>query len=76
MVAIMNFDILPFEIKFYDEVFALRQQCEGIGLSEADSRQSIQSYLDRNPRMSFITLFEGKVVAISMLVSSLLAKGG
>ena len=37
MVTDMNIDISPFEIKFYDDVFALWQQCEGIGLSEADS---------------------------------------
>jgi len=64
MVTDMNIDISPFEIKFYDDVFALWQQCEGIGLSEADSRQNIQLYLDRNPGMSFVAISEGKIVGI------------
>ena len=58
----MRIDILQFDIEFYDEVFALWQQCEGLGLSDADSRQNIQSYLDRNPGMSFVALSHGKVV--------------
>jgi ribosomal protein S18 acetylase RimI-like enzyme len=46
--------ILPFVIEDYDEVYALWQSCEGVGLSSADSRQSIAAYLLRNPGMSFI----------------------
>lgn len=45
--------ILPFVIEDYDEVFALWQKCEGVGLSSADSRQNITAYLDRNAGMSF-----------------------
>ena len=46
--------ILPFTIEDYDQVYALWQRCEGVGLSSADSRQSIAAYLDRNPGMSFV----------------------
>jgi ribosomal protein S18 acetylase RimI-like enzyme len=62
MAKKMNIDILPFDIESYDEVFALWQQCEGVGLSNADSPQNIRSYLDRNPGMSFVALSHGKVV--------------
>jgi hypothetical protein len=47
---------MPFSIDRYAEVFALWQQCEGIGLSDADSESNIQRYLQRNPGMSFITM--------------------
>jgi len=54
--------IAPFTIEAYDEAFTLWQRCEGIGLSDADSRENIRMYLDRNPNMSFLAKAEGKVV--------------
>jgi ribosomal protein S18 acetylase RimI-like enzyme len=47
-------DIRPFSMAAYNHVLALWQQCEGVGLSQADSRQAIQAYLHRNPGMSLI----------------------
>ena len=58
----MSIDIRPFTIAAYDDVLALWQQCDGIGLREGDSRESIQVYLDRNPGMSFVATDEGSVV--------------
>ena len=58
----MNIEIHPFSMDAYDRVFALWQQCEGVGLSEADSPASIQAYLSRNPGMSFIATAGGAVV--------------
>jgi putative acetyltransferase len=58
----MNIQIIPLTIEAYEHVFALWQQCEGIGLSEADSKESIRAYLLRNPEMSFIATAEGAVV--------------
>ena len=49
-------------IDAYDDVLPLWQQCEGVGLSDADSREGIQSYLDRNPGMSFVATDNGRVV--------------
>jgi len=46
--------ITPFTLNDYDAVIALWQICEGVGLSEADERDSIQFYLERNPGMSFV----------------------
>ena len=54
-------------IETYDEVLTLWQQCEGIGLSSADSRENIQSYLKRNPGMSFVARTQ------SLLVGAILA---
>ena len=58
----VNAEIATFRIDSYDEVIALWRQCEGIGLSEADSRASIQAYLERNPGMSFLARTNGQVV--------------
>jgi ribosomal protein S18 acetylase RimI-like enzyme len=46
----------------YADVYALWQACEGVGLSSADSRESIAAYLQRNPNMCFIATAEGAVV--------------
>jgi ribosomal protein S18 acetylase RimI-like enzyme len=59
----MNITISPFKIESYYDVLDLWQQSEGVGLSGADSRECIQSYLDRNQGMSFIaTHTDGKVI--------------
>ena len=62
MVMLMNVDISQFEIELYDEVLALWQRCEGVGLSDADSVANIQTYLDRNPGMSFVGVSGGRVI--------------
>lgn len=58
----MDTEITTFSIDLYDDVLALWQQCEGVGLSDADSRDSIQAYLTRNPGMSFVAIADSKVV--------------
>ena len=54
--------ITPLTIESYDSVLALWQQTEGVGLSGADSKECIQSYLERNPRMSFVATVANKIV--------------
>lgn len=58
----MSIHIVPFSIDAYDEVVALWAQCEGVGLSSADSRENIAAYLDRNPGMSLLARAEGTLV--------------
>ncbi len=41
-------------IQDYDEVLALWQTSEGVGLSDADSEEGVARFLDRNPGLSFI----------------------
>jgi N-acetylglutamate synthase len=49
--------------KNYDEVYALWQGVEGIGLfNNSDSKQGISSYLRRNRGFSFVARDAGKVV--------------
>ena len=58
----MNCVIRELTIDDYDEVLALWQATEGIGLSESDSRDSIDQFLKRNPGLSFLALDEGVLV--------------
>jgi putative acetyltransferase len=53
--------ITEFTIKYYEKVYYLWQNCEGVGLSRADSKDSIARYLERNPGMSFVALEDGRV---------------
>jgi hypothetical protein len=41
----MVITIQPLDIEAYEEVLALWQKSEGVGLSGADSRENIRSYL-------------------------------
>ena len=52
----------PMTIADYNEAYALWKSIPGIGLSEADSRISIEMYLIRNPEQSFICKSDGKIV--------------
>ena len=50
----MNPEIRAFTIDDHPAVIALWQECEGLGLSDADSEAGVRTYLDRNPGMSFV----------------------
>jgi N-acetylglutamate synthase len=54
--------ISQFKIESYADVLSLWQQCAGIGLSYADSRENIQQYLERNSGTSFIATCNGNLV--------------
>ncbi len=54
--------IEPFTVDAYERVFALWQQCEGVGLSQDDTRECTEAYLRRNPGMSFIATEAGVLV--------------
>lgn len=58
----MDFEILPFDMNDYDEIYRLWQSCEGIGLSEADTPYRVQQYLERNPGCSFSARKNGQIV--------------
>lgn len=58
----MNPDIFQFYIESYEDVLALWKRCEGVGLSDADSPQSIHTYLDRNPGTSFLAKVDNNIV--------------
>lgn len=47
----------------YDGVAELWSDAPGVGLTGADSRGGVTSFLDRNPGFSLVALDEGKIVA-------------
>lgn len=49
-------------IEDYDEIFAMWQLTTKRALSEADSRENIRFYLERNPGMSQVALADGRIV--------------
>jgi ribosomal protein S18 acetylase RimI-like enzyme len=59
----MAIRIREMTIDDYEEVFALWQNSEGIGLSTADERNEIAFYLQRNPGTSFVALDNGQLIA-------------
>lgn len=60
----MNLTVKEMAIADYDSVLALWQASEGVGLSDADSRDGIAAFLERNPGLSFVALNEEKVVGV------------
>jgi ribosomal protein S18 acetylase RimI-like enzyme len=61
-MADTNIEYANLTMADYPEVYALWSGMPGIGLSSADSPESIFAYLERNPGMSFVARQEGKVV--------------
>ncbi len=55
-----------FTMDAYDAVFGLWTACEGVGLSDADSRPNIERFLLRNPGMSFVAR-DGEVIIGAIL---------
>lgn len=51
-----------FKIGDYQNVISLWKSCEGIGLSSADSKDNMQTYLRRNPGMSFVAKCQNEVI--------------
>jgi len=60
----MNPTIVSFDISAYDGALALWRRCEGVGLSDADSKEYVQAYLQRNPEMSFVAKAGGETVGV------------
>ncbi len=50
----MDYEIRQMTMADYDEVYALWEASEGIGLSAADEREGIAHFLERNPGLAFV----------------------
>jgi ribosomal protein S18 acetylase RimI-like enzyme len=50
----MSMVIREMTIRDYDEVAGLWQSSQGVGLSDADSREGVARFLERNPGLSFV----------------------
>ncbi len=61
-----DFEIAPFTLKEYDEAFALWSRTPGMGLSAADQREPIATFLERNPGLSFAGRIGGTLVGTAL----------
>jgi putative acetyltransferase len=61
VTEIMKMQLSEMKIEHYEAVIMLWKTTEGIGLSSADSREAIASYLARNPGLSLVALDDERV---------------
>jgi ribosomal protein S18 acetylase RimI-like enzyme len=62
----MSFEIRPMILQDHAEALSLWQRCEGVGLSEADSRDGLERFLARNPGTSFVALAGSGLVGTAL----------
>jgi len=62
----MIVEIREFTIDEYEPVYALWAASEGIGLSNADSKEGIRHFLERNPGLSYIALQGNQIVGAAL----------
>ena len=60
----MNPIIKKMTIEHYDQVLAVWQVSEGVGLSDADSYEGIAGFLNRNPGLSFVACDGEQLVGV------------
>ncbi len=60
--ATMQYDIAFMKMSHYDDVYRLWQASEGVGLSSADSRESIETFLLKNDGLSFVAVHRGEII--------------
>ncbi|MGF1771204.1 GNAT family N-acetyltransferase [Vibrio maritimus] len=58
----MNVSYREMQVADYDAVMALWNETEHMLIREADSRENVTAYLDKNPNMSFVATVHSKVV--------------
>jgi ribosomal protein S18 acetylase RimI-like enzyme len=54
------------KITDHQDLMRLWQNYDGVSLRDADSRQAMEKYLERNPGLSFVAEVDGRVVASLM----------
>ncbi|MFW6287494.1 MAG: GNAT family N-acetyltransferase [bacterium] len=58
----MSLNYRGLKISDYHHIISLWEKTPGIGLSTADSRVNIESFLERNPGLSFVCEDENKII--------------
>jgi len=58
----MNIQIAEMAAKDHDEVFRLWQSVGGVGLTDSDSREGVETYLTRNPGLSLVARQDDRIV--------------
>lgn len=63
----MNIEIRELTIGDYETVYELWRNSEGIGLSDADSKEGIKRFMERNPGLSFVALDGAQIVGAALV---------
>ncbi len=58
----MNIGVFEMTLADYPALIAIWQSDAGVGLGPGDDEPGISRYLKRNPGMSFVAKFEGKII--------------
>ncbi len=62
----MNIELREMTIENYEPIYALWQASEGLGLSDADSKEGIKHFLKRNPGLSFVAFDGDQIVGAAL----------
>lgn len=62
----MSIELREMTIDDYQSVYAVWAGSEGIGLSDADSKEGIKHFLARNPGLSFVALDSDQIVGAAL----------
>jgi ribosomal protein S18 acetylase RimI-like enzyme len=62
----MSYDLRELTIDDFESVYAVWAGSEGIGLSDADSKEGIKRFLVRNPGLSFVALDGDQIVGAAL----------
>jgi ribosomal protein S18 acetylase RimI-like enzyme len=62
----MHFELREMTLNDYDAVYAFWKNTEGLDLSDADSKEGIKHFLERNPGLSFIVLDGEQVIGAAL----------
>ena len=62
----MPIEIREFEITDHEAALALWRTADGVTVRDADSREAIAAYLERNPGLSFVAVDDGRLVGAAL----------
>jgi ribosomal protein S18 acetylase RimI-like enzyme len=62
----MSYELRELTIDDYESVYSVWAGSEGIGLSDADSKEGIKRFLVRNPGLSFVALDGDQIVGAAL----------
>ncbi|MGV3591926.1 MAG: GNAT family N-acetyltransferase [Gammaproteobacteria bacterium] len=59
-------EIIEYVIERYDDVISLMRNTPGVSVRSADSKESMERYLNRNPGLSFLAVDGNEVIGCAM----------
>jgi ribosomal protein S18 acetylase RimI-like enzyme len=63
---VTRYEIREMTINDYDDIIVMFRETPGISVREADSRAATETYLNRNPGLSFVATVDSKMIGCVM----------